>query len=57
MKREQSELARAIGQIEEISRSKDNVINELTSENERLCHQEKALKLRVKDLEIKRSEE
>ena len=34
-----------------------SLIEELKTENEKLGHQEKALKLRVKDLEIKMSEE
>ena len=34
-----------------------NLIDELKAENDRLDHQEKALKLRVKDLEVKMSEE
>jgi chromosome segregation ATPase len=35
----------------------DSLVGELKNENERLAHQEKALKLRIKDLEIKISEE
>ena len=50
LKKEQSEKARVLGQFEESAISQKSLIEELKADNDRLGHQERALKQRVKDL-------
>lgn len=57
LKKESAEKSALLNQLEDIKRSSNTTIVELQDENERLSQQEKSLKLRLKDIEIKTSEE